>query len=311
VIDIRISIKQTLDSVGFYRRRLAVSPHPGVAVLVYHAVRQDNGPLGTMRFDALHVTRRRLDEHCRAVRDLGCTPIALSDWQEVAEGLRPLPKRAVMVTFDDGYRSVLTEALPILERYEVPAMVFVCTGPVERRERFWYDALAEHEGEAAVAAAKSLDFQAWRARVEASAMPVADDDPHAPLTVDELRRLADHPLITIGAHTVSHAILRRAPVSIQEEEIGIAKATLDKWLGRRVDAFAYPNGQPGTDYDECTVDIVRDCGFRHAFTTVEGFAVPAERPFEHPRFTMLNSVNGSELAHRLAISWPRAAGVSS
>jgi peptidoglycan/xylan/chitin deacetylase (PgdA/CDA1 family) len=311
VISVSRSIKQTLESIGFYRRRLAVSPYPGVAVLVYHGIRGTDRRSSAMRFEQLHVTASRLDEHCRVLRDLDCTLIALSEWKDAARGWRPLPQRAVMLTFDDGYRSVLTDALPILERHEAPAVVFVCTGPIERHERFWYDALAEQEGEAAVAAAKTLDFHAWRARIEMSAMPAAPDDPHAPLAVDELRRLADHPLITIGAHTVSHPILRRAPLSVQAEEVGLAKATLDRWIGGCVDAFAYPNGQPGADYDDGTVDVVRRCGFEHAFTTAEGFAVPAERPLEHPRFTMLDGVTASELAHRLAVSWPRCAAAMS
>jgi peptidoglycan/xylan/chitin deacetylase (PgdA/CDA1 family) len=310
VIDLRSSVKQTLQSIGFYRHRLATRPYPGVAILTYHGVRDDTWPAGTMRFEELHVTAARLSEQCQTLRDLDCTMLSASEWAGVADGTRPMPARAAMVSFDDGYRTVLTHALPVLERYAIPAIVFVCTGPVERRERFWPDALAHRDGDAAVADAKSLDHDSWRAMTATCAMDAAADDPHAPLSVDELRRLARHPLITIGAHTVSHPILRRAPVSVQAQEIGGGKETLEQWIGERVDTFAYPNGRPGADYDDHSIRLVRQAGFEHAFTTSERFAAPGEPPLEHPRFTMLQGISGSELAHRLAISWPRVCAVT-
>lgn len=303
-------VKQALATLGYYRALLARTPFPGVAVFAYHGLRNDALPDGAMRFESLHVRARRFAEQCAAIRDLGCTPLSFGEWRETARHTH-VPRSSVMLTFDDGYRSVLTHALPILERYEIPALVFACTGAMERRERFWYDALAEREGEDAVDAAKSLDIPTWRAAIGRTAMLVTGDDPHAPLTVDELRTLAAHPLITIGAHTVSHPILARAPLPIQADEIGESKARLEEWVGRPIRAFAYPTGRPGVDYDEHTIEIVRGCGYEHAFTTAEMFATPAEQPFEHPRFTMLQDITASELAHRLAVSWPRVAAVAS
>ncbi|MGH9347690.1 MAG: polysaccharide deacetylase family protein [Vicinamibacterales bacterium] len=298
-------IKQALASIGYYRGCLARAPYHGVAVLTYHAVRGGATADRAMQFGPLHVTATRFESHCAVLRDLGCSFLSLAEWHGIATGSLRVPFSPVMLTFDDGYRSVLTEALPILERFGIPALVFVCTGPVDRGERFWYDALAEREGEAAVAAAKAGAFALWRESAARTAMPAFAGDPHAPLGVDELRQLAGHPLITIGAHTVSHPILARASPVVQAKEVGGAKTMLEGWIGRRVDAFAYPNGWPGADYDERTIGIVRDCGFTHAFTTAERFAVPSEAALEHPRFTMLQDITAFELAHRLAITWPR------
>lgn len=52
-----------------------------------------------------------------------------------------LPKRAVVITFDDGYADNLLNAKPLLERYEAPATVFVITGYVGRGCEFWWDEL--------------------------------------------------------------------------------------------------------------------------------------------------------------------------
>jgi peptidoglycan/xylan/chitin deacetylase (PgdA/CDA1 family) len=305
VIDIRASVKQTLASIGYYRNRLEVNSYGGVAVLTYHAVRANDLPPGAMHFEELHVTAARLDEHCRALGDLDCTVVSLAEWASIARGERPIPPRAVMLTFDDGYRSVLEQGVPVLERWNYPATVFICTDPVERQVRFWFDAVAERDGEAGVERTRALDFDAWRRAIGSAEMRAEIDDVHAPLTVGQLRRLASHPLIAIGAHTVSHPVLSGVPLERQIDEIARSRTSLEAWLERPVTAFAYPGGQPGADYDARTIEALMQCGFEYGFTTVERFARVGEAALEHARFTMLQGVSGAELAHRLAVSWPR------
>lgn len=297
-------IKRALDSLGMYRSALRLHPFAGVAVLVYHGVRADDWPAGTMRHEWAHVRARRLDDHCRALRDL-CTPISLSDWRAVANGQARAPKRPVLVTFDDGYRTVLRYALPVLDRHRIPAAVFVCTNPIERQERLWFDAVAELFGDATAEEAKRLEYDGWRALVDEAAMPAGIDDPHAPLTIAELQSLASHPLIALGAHTASHPILARAPLDVQCDEITKSRATLETWLGRSVDAFAYPNGRRGIDYGVDTIQAVGDAGFAEAFSVNDEFADPCAHRLDSPRFLMHDAITGTELAHRLAISWPR------
>lgn len=297
-------LKHAIDSLGMYRSILRLHPFAGVAVLVYHGVRADDWPAGTMRHEMLHVREQRLDDHCRALRDL-CTPISLSDWRAVAAGEARAPERPALVTFDDGYRTVLRYALPVLDRHRVPAVVFVCTNPIERQERFWFDAVAELFGHETVEEAKRLEYSAWRALVDQAAMPAAIDDPHAPLTIAELQSLGSHPLIAIGAHTASHPILARAPLDVQRDEIAKSRTTLETWLGRPVHGFAYPNGRRGVDYSADSIQAVADGGFADAFSVNDAFADPCARRLDSPRFLMHDAITGAELAHRLAVSWPR------
>jgi peptidoglycan/xylan/chitin deacetylase (PgdA/CDA1 family) len=298
-------IKTALNRLGVYRRRLAAHARPGVAVLAYHGVRPARG--AWMHFANLHVTSGRLDDHCRALRDLDCSFLSLADWCRIAAGERPAPPRAVMLTFDDGYRSVLTHALPVLERHGIPAAVFVCTSPIERQVRFWFDAIADEGGEAAVEQAKTLAYGEWRDDVRRAERRVAAGDPHAPLTIRELQQLAAHPLIAIGAHTASHPILAKAPPDVQQEEVEGSRAALRAWLGSTPAAFAYPNGRPRIDYTDATLRVLAEGGTSHAFTTGNAFADPSAAALEHPRFLMLDAVDGVELAHRLAVAWPRTA----
>ncbi|MGE0446642.1 MAG: polysaccharide deacetylase family protein [Vicinamibacterales bacterium] len=303
MIAIRHAVKTLVFRSGGHAARLRAAPPPGLAVLCYHSVRApgDSG----VPFAELHVRADRLAAHCRFLAE-ACAPVSLADVEASLAGGTALPPAAVLVTFDDGCRSVLTRALPILERYRVPALVFACSGTIERQELAWYDALARRSGEAGVAATKYLPYDQWIAAVAEVTAPASPDDPHGPLTVAELQQLAAHPLVTIGAHTVNHPILASAPRQVQREEIAASRRALAAWTGQPIDAFAYPNGIPGVDYTPQAVDLVREAGFRVAFSTRPAFATPGVERFEQPRFVMLD-MPAAELAHRLAFSWPRPA----
>src|SRR5262249_35549167 len=54
---------------------------------------------------------------------------------------QPLPRRSAVITFDDGFRNVLTPALPVLQRYQLPATVFLVTGLIGTRQPAWPDCL--------------------------------------------------------------------------------------------------------------------------------------------------------------------------
>lgn len=297
-------IKRLLFAAGYYKRRLRRHSLPGVAVLCYHGVRGDDWPAGTMQWEQLHVREHELAAHCRLLRQF-CDPISLADWRAARAGGPPLPARPVLVTFDDGYRSVATRARPILERFGIPAVVFACTEPIERRESFWHDAVLGAYGEAEVERAKTVTFAEWDALRTRCRRLVADDDAHAPLTVADLRALADTPGIEIAAHTAAHPILAHASVDEQRVQIERCKAQLEAWTGRPVTAFAYPNGRPRRDYTGATVGLVNAGGFTVAFTTRPGFARADTPALELPRFLMLSDVSAAELAHRLCFSWRR------
>ena len=108
----------------------------GWVVLLYHRVtvlRRD--PWG------LAVLPRHFEEHLDVIRR-HARPTTLGTLDEMMKRGEH-PRRVVVVTFDDGYADNLYEARPLLERYEVPATVFVTTGPLHHDRGFWWDALED------------------------------------------------------------------------------------------------------------------------------------------------------------------------
>jgi len=99
------------------------------------------------------------------------------------------------------------------------------------------------------------------------------------LNVSELQAMAEHPLITIGAHTEAHVSLPYLPVEEQEREIRGSRETLQKLTGSRIEFFAYPYG----NYGSATIECVRRTGFRAAFTTRPEVVMPHAFQFTLPR----------------------------
>ncbi len=110
--------------------------HPRGLVLMYHSVGAvDVDPWG------LFIDPANFADHLATI-ETSHTPMRLADLAR-AQSSSTLPSRAVAVTFDDGYLNNLIEALPLLERYEVPATVFVIAGAVGTDREFWWDELEQ------------------------------------------------------------------------------------------------------------------------------------------------------------------------
>ncbi len=297
------SVKSGLLASGWYANRLEQAAFPGVLALCYHGVRASTRDDGTTPLANLHVLAATLDAQCRMIAET-CHPIDLAAFCDARANRRALPDRPVLITFDDGYRSVFELARPILRRYQLPATMFVCSDAVQRQRLFWFDAVTRALGPDAVATLRALPDEGWR-RVAAEHDTPAAAAPHlAPMTRDQVRQLADEGF-TIGVHTVSHAPLAQAPAQVQRDELESCRSALSSWTGQRIESVAYPFGAPGADYTTETAAIASALGFTAGFTTRNDFARPGDPALEEPRFTVLAAVSAAELAHRIAYTWPR------
>jgi peptidoglycan/xylan/chitin deacetylase (PgdA/CDA1 family) len=102
-------------------------------ILLYHRVAKVNSDPW-----ALAVTPRHFAEHLEILQQ-SATPIKLQ--QLVQTSFDDLPERSVIITFDDGYADNLYNAKPLLERYAIPATIFLTTGHIGYEREFWWDEL--------------------------------------------------------------------------------------------------------------------------------------------------------------------------
>jgi peptidoglycan/xylan/chitin deacetylase (PgdA/CDA1 family) len=299
-----VSLKRVLRpflSEGMIGGSLTLRALSGMAVLCYHNVLPDDAA-EAIPFADLHVTASSFAAHCQAIARY-CSPISLADWRRHCATGEPLPPRPVLVTFDDGYATMRHVAEPILRAHGIPAVMFICSAPVERGELFWYDAVARTLDEAAVDQLKTASYENWRAALDAQPAPVATASVLTPLRPRDVAALASDPLIEIGAHTHTHPILRHAPPAVQEQEIALNLERLTAWTGRRPTAFAYPNGRPTLDFDVATQRALAAAGITHAFSTDERVATALDDPLAYPRFTITRGITAELLLYRLGWVW--------
>jgi len=124
-------------------------------------------------------------------------------------------------------------------------------------------------------------------------MPEAARPTHRTLTIDELVRLNAHPLIELGAHSVSHPIFRRLSTARQREEIEGSRSFLERTVGAPIASFAYPYGDPGS-----AASLVADAGFALACTTEPGLVFRGHDRFALPRL-YVGDWDGDEFARQL------------
>lgn len=222
-----------------------------------------------------------------------------------------ITKPSVVVTFDDGYADNFHNALPVLERYNIPVTFFVSTEHLGTNDLFWWDILDglfsacldgsirlgnrqfnRNELKAANSFLRKM-LPEKRNDIIDEAMRKATELPKTIskrriLSIKELKQLSESSLVTIGAHTVTHSSLSHEPKTVQEWEIKASKRRLEDIIGRELSVFSYPFG----DYNEETLSILKDCGIKKA-CTVAGGLYSRNDFFRIPRNKVLN-VNGRE-----------------
>jgi peptidoglycan/xylan/chitin deacetylase (PgdA/CDA1 family) len=276
-----------------------------LSVLIYHRVLPQPDPMrpGEPTVDEFDWQMRLLREYFN--------PLPLVDAVErLQEGA--LPQNAICVTFDDGYADNDRYALPVLQKYRIPATVFVSTGFLNGG-RMWNDSVIEVlrnvEGSHLDLREVGLDnynveSPAQRlAAVNAILRKIKHLDPavRSSLVNDIEKRgngLPDDLMLTdaqlqalargnvaIGAHTINHPILSSVSIESAAQEIQGSKDYLEALLQQSVEAFAYPNGRPDSDYRSEHRDLVCKLGFKAAVSTHWGVSTPQSDRFQLPRFT--------------------------
>lgn len=90
---------------------------PGVAVLLFHAVDKDSDNPNALNLKDLEAT-------FQALKDSHYKPISLEEFHAFIDGRSGVPKKAVLITFDDGYRDIYETVLPLTKKFRFPAVVF-------------------------------------------------------------------------------------------------------------------------------------------------------------------------------------------
>lgn len=202
-------------------------------------------------------------------------PVSLSEILGAVRGRHQLPERAVLLTFDDGERSVLEQGCALLTQYNVPAVVFVVTGLLNTQLPYWWVEVKHLVRAGAIPTGCPKEDPEAVARY----LKVIPDEQRVTI-IDNLRKqtkrkpvLAQPQLqaaelrvmeslgIAIGNHTETHPCLDHCPAEKIRTELVQSHDALCKILGHPPVAFAYPNG----NIDSNAESILHELGYEVAF----------------------------------------------
>lgn len=285
--------------LGLHRASSRLRPQ-ALNILMYHRVLPLSQAMENS-FDAMVMPRDEFEGQM-AYLARNCAVLSLS---EAVEQLRAgaLPRRAVVVTFDDGYADNYTHAWPVLKEYAIPATFFLVSGAIDRTVTLWWDEIAEFVRTHAVTGideTEARNMPEWAARVLrrlnggespqrvsrslVDAMNAAS--PHERRCVLEIVRsrvdtqiaLSDLMLtweqvermsasgMEFGAHTVSHVFMDESDEREARREIEGSIRTLEQRLGRPVTSFSYPRGRTSL----LAKQLLREARIKTAVTTAPG-----------------------------------------
>jgi peptidoglycan/xylan/chitin deacetylase (PgdA/CDA1 family) len=195
------------------------------------------------------------DDQMAELGELGYAVVDLDAVLAHYVGSEPLPKGAVLITFDDGYRDNLENAAPVLRKYGYPAVQFVPIAYVGDPQPLPHEKYLSAHG-------------VFNATVD----------------WDEIRELERHG-VRIESHGISHRPLAELEIDEAAREITISKLKLEERLGRPVRAFSYVKGSEA-DYKPVHPSLVRQAGYDLAFTAVSGANSPSSDPLQLRRYNV-------------------------
>ena len=273
-------------------------------ILAFHDIVRGNDPVNR----AGSVSAEFLERALQYIAQSGLEPVPLS--QIPARLEEPGKERFIALTFDDGYKSALEIAAPLLERYRIPATVFVTSGRLGAETDYKWEGLAHYiagHDHIAVgpfwAATKTLaqkqaayrkltrlvrgGHEMWRHHLDefftAQGMDVPSLVREKFLDAQGVKALAQSPMIEIGGHSVSHANLAQLGEEEAFAEIVKNKTDLEELLGREVSSFAYPYGGDQA-CGEREFALARAAGYRLAVTMRSASVAARDNLFALPRF---------------------------
>ena len=241
--------------------------NPGkIKVLMYHRVVNDE-VLSNSSWLCLHTLAFR--RHLELIEKFGYTPITLRDYQLYLLGELFLPKKPIIITFDDGYCDTYENAFPLLQEFGMKCVVFVLGD-------------------------RSIRTNRWDEQNGAASAPLMGDH-----QILEMHAAG----FEIGSHSMTHARLTEIPRDVLWEEVSRSRISLEILLNSPVHSFSYPYGLVNKSIEQ----VVSDAGYAFACSVYTGPATFGLRPHWIRRIEIRNTAGALAFSSRILLPYPHYA----
>jgi peptidoglycan/xylan/chitin deacetylase (PgdA/CDA1 family) len=228
--------------------RLAENGGTTLRVLMYHKVND-------LPDNPTTIPVALFDEQLHQLRELGYQVVDLDAVLDHYTLGRPLPYKAVLITFDDGYRDTLENALPVLREHGVTGVIFVPVAYMEDEMPLPHELHLVERG----IRNPTLDWA--------------------------LMRELDAGGVRVESHGIAHRPLAEVSLDEAVREIAVSKLILEERLERPVRAYAYVKGSKA-HFQPVHVSLAQQAGYEVAFTSVSGSNTATTDPLRLRRYNV-------------------------
>ena len=192
------------------------------------------------------------------------------------KGEKPITEKLVWLSFDDGWRSNYTDVFPVLQKYQVPATIFVATKGIEDGY-FWFTQAFQNRNSSLYNEVGELWTMSNQDRVKTIGQLPSYIGNRITLNADEMKEMSASQTVNWGNHTHDHVMSDMCFVDELKDEIQKCRCRLTALTGSDGNyIYSYPNG----NYDDRTASVLREMNFAMAATTHIGRVFPNTDPFK-------------------------------
>lgn len=281
-----------------------------VMVLMYHRINDEVGE----KLQGLTVSVLNFERHLIYFKEKFQIVKLDEDWAL-------LKKTGIVITFDDGYADNLINALPLLEKYNIPATIFVTTLNIDENKEFWWDRLVFDytacnelfnipDCEDQILKSKSeyknindrLDKltnhgkEKWFLAFEKmNQIPFFPRKEYRSLTKSELKLLSEHPLISIGIHTHNHYPLANLTYEEQKQEFLLSITKLNELTNKSIKYLALPHGSYNLD----TLEIAEELKLEGVLLANDYYSSNKNKKTKKINRILMPNIEGQNMIKRL------------
>jgi len=229
--------------------------------------------------------------------------VSIQELQNII-GTKTDTKNLAFLCFDDGWRGNL-DLVELIEKYKVPVVIFVPVVGLENGNYWWeYTFIQDqykYSGIKKIEDFKKLPEDVFKEKVAILKQNYSLKE-RSCITADELKVISENEYITIGSHSLTHPILTSCSVETQRQELYESKTILSQLLNKEVDYLAYPNG----NFDDNTIEIAKQCGYKLGFTTNPGrIDIEEVNPYMIPRNALYDNGGYYENISKILGIWQK------
>lgn len=191
--------------------------------------------------------------------------IGLEDYLNAIHFGSALPKKAMIITFDDGVAGNY-ELLPLIKKYQIPVTIFLCSEIVGTHRHFWFSHLEGSIPDSDIDRLKELSYADRLEALKSYGFELTKefDDTHA-LTHEQIEEM--RPWVNFQSHTCFHPILPQCDDETAKTEISLSKQQLEQDYSFNINTLSYPNG----DYCWRDIRLAKEAGYTCGITLDPGY----------------------------------------